>query len=377
MNKPMLYFVFFVILLGCHNDNDNTPLETDPNPDPDPEFATETYKDTIFTNLFKQTDGVVAADVAHSIPIGNNNSLWVFGDSYIDHYDSSSETVPCLFQVRNAAMVVNNATLQRQSVLLGSGSPASYFQYGSDNSYWLWPNAGFKSGTYIYVLPHLIHSTGQGGFGFEIVDDMQVAKINALNLSDIEYIDLGSKADISFNHAVVAEGGYSYIYGIRDNGFGRDVFVARFPEGSIEEPWEYHGASGWTPNISEAAKIHDEFTSSFHVAMVNGKFVMITTEFSVGCNQGSEIYSYISETPYGPFTNKQVIWTVDDTLEGNSPFFYQANMHPEYDNGRNELLVTYCINSYGDCVQTCIDGRFDPDYYRPKAIRVPYSVIGL
>lgn len=153
--------------------------------------------------------------------------------------------------------------------------------------------------------------------------------------------------------------------------------VARFPEGSIQEPWEYHSNSGWTTNIADAANIHSEFTSSFHVAEVNGKFVMITTEFSVGCNQGSEIYSYTSETPYGPFTNKQVIWTVDDTLQGNVPFFYQANAHTEYDNGKDELLVTYCINSYGDCVNTCDNGRLNPDYYRPKAIRVPYGVMGL
>ena len=77
------------------------------------------------------------------------------------------------------------------------------------------------------------------------------------------------------------------------------------------------------------------------------------------------------------FANKKVIWTVDDTLEGNVPFFYQANAHPEYDNGKQELLVTYCINGYGDCVQTCVNGRFNPDYYRPKAIRVPYSVMGI
>lgn len=153
--------------------------------------------------------------------------------------------------------------------------------------------------------------------------------------------------------------------------------MARFPEGSIQQTWEYHGDTGWTANISEAVKIHDEFTSSFHVALVNGKYVMITTQFSVGCNQGDEIYSYISETPYVPFTNKQVIWTVDDTLQGNTSFFYQANAHSEYDNGRSELLVTYCINSYGDCVQTCVNGRLKPDNHRPKAIRVPYSLMGI
>ncbi len=369
MKKTILYLILLVFIFGCSDDIDNPQI-------PDP-LATETYKDDIFTNLFKQTTGVIAADVAHSIPMGNNKSLWVFGDSYINNYDAASGTVPCLFQVRNAAMIVNNTTLERTDVLLGTGSPASYFRYGSDPAYWFWPNAGYKQGNYIYVLQHLIHTIGQGAFGFEVVDNLTVAKINLANTGDVTYIDLGSKADISFANAVISDGGYSYIYGIRDNGFGRDVFVARFPEGAIQDPWEYHSATGWSANIAEATKIHDEFTSSFHVTKVNNKYVMITTQFSVGCNQGSEIYSYTSNTPFGPFANKKVIWTVDDTLEGNVPFFYQANAHPEYDNGKQELLVTYCINGYGDCVQTCVNGRFNPDYYRPKAIRVPYSVMGI
>lgn len=187
MKKLLLYFVLFAFLVGCHSDNEVIP------PELEAELATETYKDTIFTNLFKQTNGVVAADVAHSIPIGNNKSLWVFGDSYIDHYDAATG--------RNAAMVVNNSTLQRETTLLGTGSPASYFNYGSDNSYWFWPNAGFSKGNYIYVLQNLVHIIGSGSFGFEVVDDMHVAKINASNLSDIEYINSGSKADIHFNNA--------------------------------------------------------------------------------------------------------------------------------------------------------------------------------
>jgi hypothetical protein len=375
MKKPILYFVYMTLLYGCTLDSDKPRLVTDISDDP--AITGLSYKDILFTDLFKQTNGVVAADVAHSIPLENNKSFWVFGDSYIDRYDPATETVPCLFQVRNAATIVDNTSLNVEAVLLGNGSPPSYFKYGIDNDYWFWPNAGYSKGNDIYVFQNLIHRTGEGNFGFEEVDHLFVAKINTSNLSNIEYIDLGSKDGISFNNAIVSNGDYRYVYGIRNNGFGRDLFVARFPEGSLQSSWEYHSASGWSSNSVEAVKIHDEFTSSFHVVKINEKYVLITTEFSVGCNQGSEIYSYIADTPHGPFTNKKIIWTVNDTLEGNLPFFYQANAHPEFDNGNEELLVTFCINSYGACVQTCVGGRLNPDYYRPRAIRVPYSLMGI
>ena len=91
--------------------------------------------------------------------------------------------------------------------------------------------------------------------------------------------------------------------------------------------------------------------------------------------QGKNILTATSVNPWGPFTGQHSVWQVDDTLKGHFPFFYMANAHPEFDNGNEELLITYCINGYGTCVETCNDNKMDPDVYRPKAIRVPYSLI--
>jgi hypothetical protein len=66
---------------------------------------------------------------------------------------------------------------------------------------------------------------------------------------------------------------------------------------------------------------------------------------------------------------------VDDSLNGHFPFFYLANPHPEFDNGRNELLITYSINGYESCFNSCINGRMDPNVYRPRAVRVPFKAI--
>ena len=102
---------------------------------------------------------------------------------------------------------------------------------------------------------------------------------------------------------------------------------------------------------------------------------MISTEFSIGCDQGKNIYVSTSDNSFGPFENKHSVWKVDDVLDGHYPFFYLANAHPEFYNGKNELLITYCINGYGTCVNTCISGRMNPDVYRPKAIRVAYHLL--
>lgn len=372
VDMRILYFfitISSILLLSCKKESD--PIDVI--------LSNETYKDTIFTEFFKRTSGVVAADAAVSIGLSNGKSLWLYGDSYIDNYDAVTKTVPCLFQVRNAGVLMGIKDPQSNpSTLLGTGSPKSYLAVGTNAAYWFWPGAGYQKGDTCYVFLSRILATGAaGGFGFEEVDSQYVARIKVSDMTKLTYTNLGNKKKISFTNGTVNADGFIYVYGIRDNGFGRDLLVARYPENNLYAEWEYHGTGIWTKDISAALKIHSEFTSSFHVVKVEGKYVLITTQLSVGCNQGKEIYSYISDNPYGPFSNKKTIWVVDDTRQGHFPVFYLAYAHPEYDNGKKELLITYCINGYGTCIASCNNNRLDPDVYRPRAIRVPYSLMGI
>jgi hypothetical protein len=360
--KQFLLYAFIFVFATCQK-NEVPPANV------------STYKDSVFTEYFRRTSGWVAGDGAYSIPLNNGNSLWLWGDSHIGFYDPVTKTVPCLFQVRNAGLEMGIGNPLKQTTLISSASPASYFHLGTDNKFWFWPGAGYQNGDTAYVFLGRLKATGSGGFGFAAVDTNYVAKIRVADLTVAGYSILPSRNGIVFTNSVIKEGSYNYIYGIKNNGFGNDLFVARFPSSNLYAKWEYYGSTGWNTNIAYIQKVHSEFTSSFNICKIKNKYVLITTEFSVGCDQGKSIFSYTSDQPYGPFVNKQTIWTVNDTLQGHYPFFYLANAHPEYDNGKNELLVTYCINGYGTCVNTCAGNRMNPDYYRPKAIRVPYKVI--
>ena len=67
------------------------------------------YKDSAATSFFKGTKGVIAMDGGFTITLKNGKILWLFGDSYIDHYDSITQSVPCLFQARNSALLQPSA----------------------------------------------------------------------------------------------------------------------------------------------------------------------------------------------------------------------------------------------------------------------------
>ncbi|MBS1587588.1 MAG: hypothetical protein JSS82_18795 [Bacteroidetes bacterium] len=339
---------------------------------------TSLYKDTVFTNYFKRQTGLIAGDAAFSVPQNNGKSMWLFGDSYIDNYDPVTATVPCLFQVRNCGLLMDIANPAVQTTYTGIASPPSYFHLGTDNSYWFWPGAGYTINDTMVIFLERLHSTGNGPFDFAVVDSNYIAKVPVANPSLVSYQVQGSHNGIDFTKSVINDPsfcGFTMIYGIKTNGFGNDVFLARFPSDNVNGLWQYYTDNGWVNDPALAKAIYSEFTSSFYVVKVKEKYVMISTEFSVGCDQGKNVYVSVSNNPYGPFTNHHSVWQVDDTLNGHYPMFYMAMAHPEFDNGHNQLLITYCINGYGNCVSTCINNRMDPNTYRPKAIRVGYKKI--
>jgi len=95
----LFYFVVISFTIyACEKNNTKGNNETDPI-----SKNVKPYKDTLFTEYFRRTTDWVAGDGAFSVNLNNGKSLWVFGDSHIGNYDASTKTVPCLFQVRNAA----------------------------------------------------------------------------------------------------------------------------------------------------------------------------------------------------------------------------------------------------------------------------------
>lgn len=67
----------------------------------------EVYKDSLATQFFRRTTGWIASDGALSVGLNDGRTLWLMGDSHIDDYDTVTSSIPCLFQVRNAAFNFN------------------------------------------------------------------------------------------------------------------------------------------------------------------------------------------------------------------------------------------------------------------------------
>lgn len=126
------------------------------------------YRDSLVTGFFDRDSGWIASDGSFSIPLSDGRDLWAMNDSYINNFDTVAGTTPCLFQVRNAALVqpMNNWNWTATHTLIGNGPGIpSLFKNNSNDNYLLWPTGGYQHGDTVYVYNSNIMNFS-GGLGF-------------------------------------------------------------------------------------------------------------------------------------------------------------------------------------------------------------------
>jgi hypothetical protein len=344
---------------------------------PSPSAWPEAHRDNAFRAVFQQTNHWAAGDVATTIPLSDGRVLWLFGDSYIDQVDPATGMAPCVFDARNCVLLQNtNDLLHPQTLCHFKSKDKSFFRPPNAGKavFWpcFWPGAGFQSGNTIYVYLSEMQKTPAGGmWGFKVIGQSW-AKMSFPELKVTGYVELPSLNGILFWCGFVKDEktDFTYAFGDKNHGIGSDVYVARFATQHPESNWTFWDGRNWSGNVTNAAIIAHGASTSVNICRVGDKFLLITSEFSVACDQGREIYLAVGGRPTGPFSARKKIYTIDDAVNGHHPFFYSAVPHPEFIN-EDGLLITYCINGYEPCVPTCVNGRMNPDYYRPRAIRLP------
>lgn len=339
------------------------------------------YKDSTLIKFFQRTSGWIASDGAISVPLSDGRVIWLMGDSHINDYDSATGTIPSLFQVRNSVLVQpkDDWDWHHTKTLIGNGPGIkSFFKEIPDDDYFIWPGSGFQLGDTVYIYLANLMKTGKGAWdwgpgGHDLWGKMKFPEMDSV----VGYSDLPDLGGIAFGMGFVKDEkeGWIYAYGSKLDSVGSGmVYVARFPITNPNGPWKFWDGKNWNDDVNKSVPI-TYVGPGVYVTKIRDKYVLISCELSVACDQGKEIYSTTSDSPTGPFAPLKTIYTIDDTLQGHYPFFYTVIPHPEYINDKDELLITYCINGYNPCVETFPNGRGNPDYYRPKGIRVPLKLI--
>jgi hypothetical protein len=337
------------------------------------------YRDSLVTGFYNRDSGWIASDGNFSIPLSDGRDLWAMNDSYINNFDTLAGTTGCLFQVHNCILVqpLNNWNRTSTATLTGSGPGIpSLFKNDTDANYLLWPTGGYQRGDTVYVYNGNMKDT-TGGLGFTRGGNDILGKLLLPGLQVVGYDTLQNFGGVTFGLGfdTVEPGNYIYTWGVQGAFITSNIVAARFPRNNPRAPWQFWNGKAWDTAVAHMAPVTTGASNGVYVAKVRNKYVALSTEFSVSCDAGTHIYVATSDSITGPFTPRKVLYTIEDNELGHSPFFYGPAIHPEYINSKNEILITYDINCYSNCEPSCINNGFNPDYYRPRGLRVPLALI--
>lgn len=351
-----------------------------------PQFSSPARFDSTFTDYFRQNSGGwTAGDATISIPLSDNRVIWLFGDSYIVDVDTTDNTLPCLFQIRNCMMVQDSVDRDKFTTYTDTnetGIHRTTFKLpGSSQLELLWPNHGFEYQDTVFIFFEHLDSQS-----WELID-MYVAKLLMPGLQIVQMVQLPDRGNFVFGRCVLTDSvaGYRYIYGNKVNWIVQEPFIARCSLDGLLGLWEYWNGSEWSENIMMIQKISDlPVSPSYSVVKIGARYHLITQENGyLTCGLGRNIYSYESDSPTGPFVNQALLYTEESKIGENYLLTYNAYSHP-YFTEDNELLISYNVNDWVDtinpyiCPSQCKDvwtDRMDADSYRPKFIRVPQNLI--
>lgn len=376
-------------------------------------ITAEAYRDDAVVNYFHRTASgtTVAWDQGNSIPLtyssNNGKVIWVTGDAYNGSQLNSNQKIPCgqFFMYRNSALIqpashswdpalTTNITTTNSPV-----SPLEIFASPGDHgSTYRWPGPGVEISDKVYMFTYESQYTS----GSTTIPENQALYRLTQNTGSNAWgaatrltpAGMSGQTDIQYKEGMVkASDGYVYVYGSKVIFFNtQNLYVARFPT-SNPSAWEFWNGTAWTTTRTNAAAaiIHvgtvDYTQMNANISYVNGKYVLVQLDLGFFCDPAvHDVYISTSTSPTGPFTAPQKVFTINDKYtDGHLAKYYTPALHPEFNNAHNELLLTYSLNYFGAnhdgttcstsfCANTTDQ---DPNFYQLKAVRIPYSLVGL
>lgn len=352
----------------------------------------DSYRDDAVVRFFNRnstSQGSVAFDEGTSVPLtwssNNGKVLWITQDAWDGSSLQANQMFNCnaFFSYGNSVLIQpstsnwnNSATVNMTIANSAQNKPKQIFDIQPNNTF-AWPGPGVEIGNKVYI------QCGEGSVLSLSNQSLYIlTESSGTQWTTQRTTPAGMSGQNAINYAtgmVKASDGYVYAFGSQSTGFGysSNIHVARFPV-SNPQSWTFWNGSGWTnsPTTGTTARVAEGLGSSA-VSYVNGKYVLMTMDQGFNCDASRNIYIATATSPTGPFTTRKLVYTINEYFFGQYARYYTPSIHPEFNNGRNELLVTYCLN-YSACgVNSCQNGYMDPYYYRVKGVRIPYSVIGL
>lgn len=299
--------------------------------------------------IIQDNSGVTAGDGMYSIALPDGRSIFLMGDSYVGPVINGRRSTGD-HMYRNTYNVYDNGkTTALYAVNGGTTSAAVPPGVTNEGQKWYWPGHGYVVDNTLYIFQTLMYQGSEGSWGFMY----ETTHILEYSLPDLKLkkdtrIPFYGADNIHYGMAALNDGDYQYIYAQVDIENDWDpiatVQVARTTVDKMYSEWEYYNGSGWSLNPADAVDLAGlngvAVSSQFNVFKLRDKYVLFTSAKNWNSRQ---VYTFVSDTPYGPWRNRKLIYQLPELPQSNW-YSYNAMAHPQFEkNGM--ILGSYCVNT--------------------------------
>jgi hypothetical protein len=322
--------------------------------------------------------GWTGADGTYSLALPNGNSLWLWSDSFIGTVDPSSRLrSSSLFQAHNS-LTIRNAVTGAVSTVGYPPKSTSYF-VPKNKADWFWIGGAIlvqpRPGVY-QIKVMLLEWTGVFVFKGNSVATLNYPSMSIASIQPIALPDLS----IEWGTRIFQDGGYYYIYGIKDPGTANKLpYVARIPT-LADLPrtnlWQYWSATqnAWVSGQSNATAMLGvpAITNEYTVDKVNASsgplYLMVGMDpanppFPLWQN----VISFYACSPQGPWSNETIVYQTPESGAAGCSIgtlvAYNPKAHSEFTDSTG-ILVSYNVNANNSQDLVCAND------YIPRFVRI-------
>jgi len=351
-----------LILAGCCPDTD--PV--------DPQVTREAALDQAFHAEPRWLGG----DGAYTIDLGDDRTLWLFGDSFIATSSALVRTESTM--VRNSVAVMTGRDVRTATWQFAwrDGAPQTSF-FPEVGDHWFWPSDGVRvPGGPLVVFLGELRATPNEGLGFAS------AGFRALRVVDpsgpplawtLEPTTVHAPAFAPQSNVACSAVDGDYLVAVVTDDADHHGYLARWPLAAIDGNPEWWTGQTWIAETALArapAVVIDNGATecSLHREPMTGAWIFV---WSRGFGATTIAMRTASELT-GPWRDAVDIFTPPET-EVDRPFVYAAKAHPTLLGPDGGILITYADNSFD------FADLFDPanaqTLYWPHIAEVIFAIV--
>ncbi len=347
--------------------------------------------DLELTKLFHTNSRWCGADGACSVPLDEDTTVWLFGDTFIRkrglQHSNAKKNSKETESASSFAFINNTAAVQKLSTggikfywRNVKGAPFALMAPKSVTKSYYWPGDGFVLDEKLFIVnkvivPHVPKNADDFGFEWKS-DDLSLVTNGGADPTTWQWKSVAlpeHQKTALMGTACLLKDDYAYFYmSLQKFAVGTNVHptgVARIPKRALlsmdTSKFEFWNGQKWVADIAESRVIFEDGTSEMTVTELNGEPYLVATYMAP---MSADICMRFSKKPEGPWSDPIKVFQCPEhqiKVLGRRTAVYSAKAHPESPPKKGEVVVSYCSNP-GEMKHYLSR----PDLYYPRAIRV-------